>query len=164
MIRFLAASALTVALGAPALAQGTAGMGAMQYYVGTWSCQAGPVGQPSSNATTTFTLDSGVLRQWVLVPAQGKMTNPYVLSIVTTYDAKNGRYVEATLDNQAQWSISFAKPWTGNTEEWTDNATSTGKLGRGETIRTDNNTFSFSGYDTMTSTTASFKGTCTRSS
>jgi hypothetical protein len=64
----------------------TMGMGPEQYYVGTWNCMAGPVGKPPSKATATFTLDSGVLRQWVLVPAQGKMKTAYVIEIATTYD------------------------------------------------------------------------------
>lgn len=140
------------------------GMAAMQYYVGTWSCQAGPIGSPPNTATATFTIDSGVMRQWVLVPAQGKMKSPYVLSIATTYDAKNGRYVEALLDNGANWTVSFAQPWTGNTEQWTDQSSSDGKLGHSQTVRTDQNSFTFTGYPTVTSTTPVFQGTCNRSS
>jgi hypothetical protein len=156
--------ALAVGFTAPASAQSMTGMAALQYYVGTWSCMAGPVGSPPSTATATYTIDSGVMREWVVVPPQGKMTSTYALNIATTYDAKNGRYVETFLDNTSGWSVSFAQPWTGNTEQWTDQSTSTGKLGHGQTIRTDQNSFTFTGYPTVDSTQPDFKGTCKRSS
>jgi hypothetical protein len=157
---------LTLAVGfaAPASAQPMTGMAALQYYVGTWSCMAGPIGSPPSTATASYTIDSGVMREWVVVPVQGKMTSPYVLSIATTYDAKNGRYVETFLDNTAGWSVSFAQPWTGNTEQWTDQSTYNGKLGRSQTIRTDQNSFTFTGYPSVSSTQPDFQGTCNRSS
>jgi hypothetical protein len=164
LIKTLALLALAVGFAAPASAQPMTGMAALQYYVGTWSCMAGPIGTPPNTATATFTIDSDVMRQWVVVPAQGKMTSPYVLSIATTYDAKNGRYVETFLDNTAGWSVSFAQPWTGNTELWTDQSTYNGKLGHSQTIRTDQNSFTFTGYPTVTSTQPDFKGTCNRSS
>jgi hypothetical protein len=160
----LALLALAVGCAAPASAQPTTGMAALQYYVGTWSCTAGPIGSPPSTATATYTIDSGVMREWVVVPPQGKMTNPYVLSIATTYDAKNGRYVEALLDNTASWSVSFAQPWTGNTEQWMDQSTSTGTLHHGQTVRTNQNSFTFTDYPTATSTQPDFQGTCNRSS
>jgi hypothetical protein len=164
MTRALALSVLAVAIAAPAGAQPAVGMGAMQYYVGTWSCLAGSVGRPPAKATATFAIDSGVMRQWVSVPAQGKMTKPYVLSIATNYDAKNRHYVQTFLDNDAGWSVSFAKPWTGNTEQWTDQSTADGKLGHSQTVRTSRNTFTFAGYPTLTATKPNFKGTCNRSS
>lgn len=160
----LALIVLALALAAPAAAQPATGMAAMQYYVGTWSCQAGPPGSPPSTATATFTLDSGILRQWVVVPPQGKMTTAYVISFATTYDAKNGRYVETEIDNQGGWSISYATPWTGNTEQWIDQATMDGKPGHGQTVRTDQNSFSFTGYPTTTSMQPDFQGSCNRSS
>jgi hypothetical protein len=156
--------ALAVVFAAPAIAQSTGGMAAMQYYVGTWSCQAGPVGSPPSNATATFTIDSGLMREWVVVPPQGKMTAPYVLSIATTYDAKNGRYVQTLTDNLGGWSVSSAMPWTGNTEQWADQSTNDGKLGRAQTVRTDQNSFTFTGYHPPTATKPDFAGTCSRSS
>ncbi|MEO9025958.1 MAG: hypothetical protein ABI329_02770 [Candidatus Tumulicola sp.] len=155
---------MAIAVVAPAGAQSATGMAALQYYVGTWSCTAGPVGRTATKATATYTIDSGVMRAWVDVPAQGKMTKPYAFSSATTYDAKNGHYVETTLDNDSAWSVSTSKPWTGNTEQWTDRSTSTGKLGHGQTVRTDQNSFAFLGYPTLTSTQADFKGSCTRSS
>ncbi len=105
---------LIIALGAPAGAQmmsgqSAMGMGPMQYYVGSWSCMAGPVGKPQSKATATYTLDSGVLRGWVLVPPQGKMKSAYALEIVTTYDAKNHRFVQIQLGNDSNWSVDYAK-------------------------------------------------------
>lgn len=159
----LALFVFVVGLAAPAAANPSTGMAAMQYYVGTWSCMAGNVGQPLSKATTTFTIDSGLMRQWVVVPAQGKMTKPYVLNIITSYDAKSGRYVETQLDNMAGWSVSSAKPWTGNTEQWTDQFSST-KLGHSQVVRTNQNSFAFMGFSTVTSMKPNFKGSCTRSS
>lgn len=157
-----------IALGAPAGAQmmsgqSTMGMGPMQYYVGSWSCMAGPVGKPPSKATATYTLDSGVMRGWVLVPAQGKMKSAYALEIVTTYDAKNHRFVQTQLGNDSNWSVDYAKPWTGNTEQWADHANSVPPLGHSQTIRTSQNRFDFMGYATLTSMKPAFKGYCTRS-
>lgn len=148
---------------APVAAQAETGMAAMQYYVGTWSCVGGGGGEPPSNATATYTLDSGVLRDWVVVPPQGKMTTPYVLSIATTYDAKNGRYVQTGIGSDAGWWVSYAQPWTGNTEMWTDQANNTGKLGHGQNVRSDQNTVVINGYATLTATTPDFTVTCHRS-
>jgi hypothetical protein len=155
---------LAVGVAAPAAAQPPAGMGAMQYYVGTWSCVAGNVGRPPSKATVTYAITFGLMTGTVVVPAQGKMTKPYVVNITTSYDAKNGRYVQTQLDNLAGWSVAFAKPWAGNTEQWTDQASNTGKLGHGQTVRTNQNSFAFMGYSSVTATKPNFKGSCTRSS
>jgi hypothetical protein len=148
---------LVAALGAPANATG--GMSAMQYYVGSWTCMAGNAGEKPMSATVEYTLNSGVLREWVLVPAQCKMKTPYALSIDQSWDAKHGRYVSTSNDNTGGWSIAFAKPWTGNTEEWVDQASSV-KPGHGATVRDSATAFHFMSYPTTTSTTASFKGTC----
>lgn len=153
--------ALIAVAGGPAGAQPAPGMAAMQYYVGSWSCAATNVGRPPTTATLTYTLDTGVLRQWVIVPAQGKMTQPYVISIATTYDAKNGRYVQTGLDSIAAWWVSYGT-LSGNTEQWTDHANSD-KLGRAQAVRTDDNSFVFMGYDTVASTQPNFQATCRRS-
>ncbi len=146
----------------PAGAQPPSGMAAMQYYVGSWQCTAGQIGQKPSKATATYTMDSGLLHEAVVVPPQAKMTKPYVLSIATSYDAKNMRYVQTGLDNMSSWWIDYAKPWTGNTEQWADHANDSGKLGHGQTIRTNQNSFSFVSYASMTAAKPSFKGSCTR--
>ena len=160
----LALFVLALVSAAPAAAQPATGMAAMQYYVGTWSCQAGPPGSPPSTATATFTLDSGVLHEWVLVPPQGKMTTPYALSIATAYDQKNARYVQTEVDSLSDWSVSYATPWTGNTEQWTDQATHDNKPGHSQTVRTNQNSFSFTAYPTPSSMQVVFQGTCNRSS
>lgn len=164
MRKALGLLALAVVLGVTASAQAASGSAALQYYVGTWSCEAGSIGRPPSKATATFTLDGGLLRQSVEVAPQGKMTKPYMLSIATSYDAKAGRFVETGMDNNGGWWVSFAPPWSGNTEQWTDHANADNKLGRGETVRTNQNTFSFTNYPSVTATKPVFKGTCTRSS
>jgi hypothetical protein len=154
-------SILALALVAPAGAQPAAGMAAMQYYVGTWSCLAGPPGQPPQKATATYTADSGILRQWVSVPAQGKMTKAYALASSLTYDAKNQRYVSDSLDNTNSWGVSYVT-MTGNTEHWMDHATSDGKLGHATLVRTNKNSFALTGYSTPTGTKADFHVACTR--
>lgn len=164
MMRALTLLALALGIALPAGAQSMNGMTALQYYVGTWSCTAGPVGSPPSNATATYTMDSGVLREWVIVPPQGSMTTVYAISIAMTYDAKAGHYVQTFNDSDGGWSVSTAPPWTGNTEQWTDQANREGKVRHGQTVRTDQNTFSFTGYPTPTATQPDFQGTCHRSS
>ncbi|HZY98538.1 MAG TPA: hypothetical protein VFE36_03110 [Candidatus Baltobacteraceae bacterium] len=146
---------------ASAGAQTTGRMAAMQYYVGTWACAA--VGEPDSNATATYAIENGTMRDLVVVPPQGKMTAAYELAIVTTFDAKHNRYVQTSLDNQATWAVSFAKPFTGTTEEWVNNVTFDGKLGRAEVARTDQNTFDITGYSTMSQTKPDYKVICHRS-
>jgi hypothetical protein len=165
--KLLGVFVLIGALAAPASAQmmssqATSGMGNLQYYVGTWACMAGNVGQPPSHATARFTLDAGLLRQWVIVPAQGKMKSAYTLSIASTYDAKNHRFVQTGLGNDAGWWIDYAQPWSGTTEEWVDHASSN-KLGRSETIRESQSRFSFTSWDAATGGKVMFKGYCTRS-
>ena len=162
MLKSLALCALLVAVAAPAVAQTAPGMGAMQYYVGTWSCVAGPVGKAPAKATATYTLDAGLMRSWVYVPAQATMKTAYAFSTVGSYDRKTRRYIQTSNDNTSAWTVSAAKPWMGNTERWTDQASSDGKLGRTETIRT-KNSFSFAGYPTVTATKPVFKGSCKRS-
>ena len=136
----------------------------MQYYVGAWSCVAGTIGRPPVKATATYSLDSGVMREWVVVPAQQKMKRAYSISFAVTYDPKHRRYVQTTLDNDASWSISYAKPWTGNTEQWTDQSNDEGKPTRNQTVRTNANSFTFTGYPSLTATKPNFKGTCNRTS
>lgn len=160
MKRFSLLLLLAGALTAPAGAAG-GGMDAMKYYVGSWTCMAGPTNDKPMSATVEYTLNDGVLRQWVLVPAQGKMKTPYGLSIDYSWDAKAGRYVSVQTDNEGSWSVAYAKPWSGNTEEWVDHANS-GKLTRNTTVRDSQSAFHFMGYPTATSTTPNFKGTCKR--
>jgi len=156
-------SALIVALVAPVGAQPTTGMGAMQYYVGNWACLAGPIGAPTVKATATFVSESGVLRQWVFVPVMGKMKGPYAIAFSVTYDASKRRYVQTLLDNSAEWGVSVAKPWSGNTEQWTDIATSDGKLGHTQVVRSGKDAFIVTGYG-ASSTKPNFKASCKRSS
>lgn len=169
MRKFLGFVFLVVVAASPAGAQmmssqSMMGMGPLRYYVGTWSCTAGSVGQPPVKAAATYTLDSGLLREWILVPAQGKMKSAFALASVTTYDAQKRRYVQTWLGNDAGWSVDYAKPWTGNTEIWVDYARANGKLQRNVTVRSDQNHFSFRGYPTVTSTKADFRGSCSRTS
>jgi len=153
-----------VVLAAPAGAQSTTGMGAMQYYVGNWSCIGGPSVSPPVKATSTYVADVGVLRQWTSVPKQGKMRAAYAFSAAVTYDAGRRRYVQTSLDNNAGWGVSVAKSWSGNTELWRDLATDDGKLGRGKVVRTSRNAFTFTGFATPTTTKPNFTVTCKRSS
>jgi len=160
-MRFLVLFGFVAAAVAPAGAQTPDGMAAMQYYVGTWACAA--AGEPDSNSTATYAIENGVMRDTVVVPAQGKMTTPYELAIVTTFDAKNNRYVQTTLDSQATWVVSFAKPFSGTTEEWVNSVTYDGKLGRVEVVRNDRNTFDIIGYSTISQTKPDFTVNCRRS-
>jgi hypothetical protein len=160
-MRFLLLFAFVLAAVRPASAQTPAGMAAMQYYVGNWACVA--VDEPDSNSTATYVIENGVMRDVVVVPAQGKMTTPYELVITTTFDPKNNRYVQTSLDNQPTWAVSFAKPFAGNTEEWVNTATDTGKLGRVEVVRTSAKAFDIIGYSTTSQTKSDYKVTCQRS-
>lgn len=145
-----------------AVAQPPRGMAAMQYFVGTWACKATPVGLPELDVSVRFVMDSGILREWdeIQLPSQPV---PYTISKSISYDATKERWVQVQLDSKGVWIISNLKPWTGNTEEWLDEASSDGKLGRNETIRTSANEFSFRAYANPTNVKPDLEGTCTRS-
>lgn len=165
MTKAFAVAALAIAVLLPAGARSATGMDAMQYYVGTWSCLAGDVGQTPSKATATYSLDNGVLRGWVVVPPTGKMKTAYAFSADIAYDSKNGRYVQTSVDNMnASWDVQYAKPWTGNTELWADHVNGYGKLGHTQVVRNSASMFSFQSWATMTSPKPNFKGSCTKSS
>lgn len=139
-----------------------AGMSQEQYYVGSWSCMVGEPGHKPSKASVNYTMDAGMLRMWVLLPVQAGVKRQYAFSQTTIYDAKAGHFVQSGLDTDGGYSVSTAQPWNGNTESWVDRVNSTGKLGRGTTVRTNHNSFSFKGYETTTSSKPNFEGTCTR--
>ena len=161
-------AAAFVAAALPAGAQMMSGSGAMDpgnfhYYVGTWACMAGNVGQRPMNATATFTMDAGLLREHVNVAAMGKMKYAYTLEIAQTFDPKHHRMVATGLGNDGGYWVSYAKPWTEHTEEWVDAFNRDG-LGRSETVRESQNRFSFMDWDKTMGGKVVFKGYCTRSS
>lgn len=147
----------------PTAAQSASGTSALQYYVGTWSCVGKAAGQPATTATLTYTLDSGVLRQTLMAPKMGSMKQAYVSSTSTTYDPKGNRYLSAGVSNDPS---SFTSMYTisGNTESSKDTWVSSGSPGRATTVRTNQNSFSYTGYATATATKPSFTATCKRSS
>ena len=154
---------------APAGAQMTApagpsDVGNLHYYVGSWSCTVTDTGQKPMHADATYTLDSGLLREFVTAPVTDGMKYPYTLQMAERYDAKNHRFVETGLGNDGYWWVSDSKPWSGATESWTDHATNDNKLGRGETTRDSANQFSFMNWDKVSGGKVIFKGTCTRAS
>ena len=164
MRKRVALLAVAVIVAAPTSVRAASGAAALQYYIGTWSCRAGAIGRPASKSTVIYTFDSGLLREWVDVPPQGKMATPYLNSIATSYDAKKGRYVQTGMDNDGFWWVSYAEPWTGNTEQWTNHASSDNNIRRYKWVRTNRNSFSFTEYPSRTATKPDFRGTCSRSS
>jgi hypothetical protein len=160
LFALIAVGATAAAL--PAGAQ-SAGVSALQYYVGTWACTGGPPGKPQSKATITYTLDSGILHSTIAAPKQNGMTQPYLQSSSTTYDAKNNRYIAGGVSNDP---MTFTSAWTlsGNVETSRDLSVSSGKPGHGTTVRNSSSMFTYTGYPTMTSTRPSFKATCRKSS
>jgi hypothetical protein len=159
----IAAFALcAVALVFHSTAQSATGMSAMQYYVGSWSCTGGTPGKTQVHAALTFTINGGLMRQWVVVPVQTGQKTPYYQSVASTYDAKHGRYVDVGMDNSGGWGVTYVT-LNGNTERGVDHVTSDGKLGHDTTVRVNNSTFTYTGYPTLTSTMANFKATCHRS-
>jgi hypothetical protein len=156
--------ALAVSVAIPNSVGAASGASALQYYAGKWSCRAGIIGKTTSESTVTYTFDAGLLHEWVDVPPQGYMTKPYLNSIATSYDAENGRYVQTGTDNGGAWWVSFAKPWTGNTEIWTSRAISDDKLRRYQIVRINANAYSLTEYPSLAAAKPDFKVTCKRSS
>lgn len=139
------------------------GMDAMDYYNGSWSCMVGDVGQKPQAGTAMVTTTDGLQRQIITIPPTGKMKMAYVANAVFSWDPKKHVYVETWNGNDAGASISTAKPWTGNTEQWTDLYNSGGKLTHTKVVRTSHDRFDFESYPTLMSWKAVFKGYCTRS-
>ena len=164
MRKTLTLLAFAVIVVAPNGVRAASGAAALQYYVGTWSCQAGAIGKPVVKSTVVYTFKSGLLHEWVDVPPQGKMATPYLNSIAMSYDAAKGRYVQTGSDNQGFWWVSYAEPWTGNTEQWTNLASSDNNIRRYTWVRTNRNAFSFTEYPSRTAAKPDFRGSCSRSS
>ena len=90
-------------------------MGALQFFVGTWSCIEHQPNKPSVSSTFTFAMESGLLRQWIVRPKQGSMRAPYVVNSTFAYDSTHRRYVQTEMDNEAAWWVSAADSWQGDT-------------------------------------------------
>jgi hypothetical protein len=145
-----------------AVAQPAGGMAAEQYFVGTWACKATLAGGPALDISITFVMDSGILREWDEVRIPG-VAVPYTISKSISYDARNNRWVQAQTGSDGSWNVSYAKPWTGNTQEWLGVAATDDKLSRNETTRTGANEFGFRNYTNPADAKPSLEGTCTRS-
>jgi hypothetical protein len=149
-----AAAWLALALAQPA--RSATGMSSMQYYVGTWSCTGGPIGKKPLHATIKYTLDGNILQNWIHV------SDGYVSSGSLVYDSKKDGYVSTGAANDGSWSVSHGT-LNGNTETFVDDANSTGKLGRGVTVRNSSSSFTYTGYPTASGGTANFKAACQKS-
>lgn len=90
-------------------------------------------------------MDNGILRQWVSVAPTAKMKQPFYITFAVSYDAKHKRYLQTALNGLGGWTVSYAKPFMGNTERWTDAASDSGKLGWGEAVRVNQNTTTYTG-------------------
>ena len=137
------------------------GMETMNYFVGAWACKAMPVGMPALDVSVNFVMDSGILREWDEMRIPGRSA-PYTISKSIAYDSTNDRWVQAQADSNGGWIVSHLKPRVGNTEEWLDQAASSSKLGRNETIRIDANQFGFRGYAKPADAKPNLEGSCTR--
>jgi len=132
----------------------------MRYFVGTWARSAGTAkNQALYKIKISFEADTEIMREWDAVEIPGQ-TVPYSISKSIVWDAKNVRWVQTQVDNVGQWRVSYLKPWTGNTEEWLDQSSSDGKLGRDETVRTGVNDFAFNSYAVPSDQTATIVGKC----
>ena len=165
MKRVLSVSILALLAVAPlgAGAQTAGGMSAMQYYVGKWNCMGGPTTAPAIPATIVYAYDTGnsVMRSTLDVPPATNFPG-FNSTGALTWDAKNNWYVQFGLDSAGNWSVSHAPAPTGNKESWTDVATNDNKLGRSEAIRTDQNNYTYIGYESANATAPNFKATCKR--
>jgi hypothetical protein len=160
----LAICILVALSSATALSQTPGSADAFTYYVGTWSCLGGPTETPAVKATVTAVINDGLLTQHVSVPVQTGMTAAFSQTFTAAYSPVTKAYNQVAIDNFGGWQASKASPWTGNTEEWADVASADGKLGRAQTVRTDQNHYTVTGYASATATAPNFKVTCERSS
>jgi hypothetical protein len=160
----LGLSVLVVLGAAPAFAQTPSGTDALKYYVGTWSCLGGPVGAPAVKATITAVMNDGLLTEHVNVPMQSGMTGALSQTYTIAYNPIAKGYNQIEIDNFGGWGVSKADAWPGHTEEWDELAKSDGRLERDETVRTDQNHYTSTGYASLTDTVPNFKAVCERTS
>lgn len=142
-------------------AEAASHMSALQYYVGTWSCVERESGAPPLSSKFTFAMESNLMREWIDRPKQGSMNMPYVVNATFAYDSKHRRYVETEMDNEAAWYVSAADPWSGNTIQWVDLATST-KLSRWEMTRIDGTSFMVRSFARSADTKPNYTAACKR--
>jgi hypothetical protein len=136
-------------------------MGALQFFVGTWSCIEHPPNKPSLSSTFTFVMESGLLRQWIVRPKQGSMRAPYVVNSTFAYDSTHRRYVQTEMDNEAAWWVSAADSWQGDTLHWVDLSTST-TLSRWEMTRVDPATFTIRSFSRRDDPAPNYTASCKR--
>jgi hypothetical protein len=150
----IAAASIGLALTLPA--RSATGMAAIQYYVGTWSCIGGAIDRPPFHFTVRYSMNAAILQSWLQAP------KGYVQSSSITYDSKNDRYVDAAVANDGTWFVAY-RTIRGNTETSADHATSDGTLGRLVVARTNNASFTSTGYSSLSGGKAFFKATCRKS-
>ena len=136
-------------------------MGALQFFVGTWSCIEHQPNKPPLSSTFTFAMESGLLRQWIVRPKQGSMRAPYVVNSTFAYDSTHRRYVQTEMDNEAAWWVSAADSWQGDTLHWVDLSTST-TLSRWEMTRVDPATFTIRSFSKRDDPAPSYTASCKR--
>jgi hypothetical protein len=136
-IRMSFALLFTLALaGSPVFAaseptSATGPMSAMNYFIGSWNCTGGPVGQPAGKAVVAYEMELGgdIVQESLDVAAMGK--NPGFRDLGSiAYDAKKHRFSSAGVDSMGGWGVSWSAGWKGDTITWTDIATADGDLGR----------------------------------
>jgi hypothetical protein len=124
------ASALTLLLGASALAQDAPKpapeMAQVKYFAGSWTCSgdapASPFG-PAHKTQTTMMLKLDLDGFWyggmVTEMKTASNKNPVKGMLHLTYDASAKQYVLVWLDNFGSWATETSPGWQGDTMVWT---------------------------------------------
>jgi hypothetical protein len=149
-----AAIAVSLTLTATLPARPATGMEAMRYYVGTWSCIWGAIGEEPYHFTSTYTMSDGILRTWI-------SSKGYAQSGSITYDSKNHRYINSAVGNDGTWYVAYATI-SGRTESSIDRVTSDGALGRLIILRTSSTSFSSTVYSAVSGGKVVVKAACRR--
>jgi hypothetical protein len=124
------ASALTLLLGASALAQDAPKpapeMAQVKYFAGSWTCSgdapASPFG-PAHKTQTTMMLKLDLDGFWyggmVTEMKTASNKNPVKGMLHLTYDASAKQYVLVWVDNFGSWATETSPGWQGDTMVWT---------------------------------------------
>lgn len=139
-----------------------AGLAALEFYLGSWSCAVSARSGAPFRADVTFARDGAqMIRTAVTVPARPGHA-AFSESQLTTWEANRGVFVQVSLGSDASWSVSEAAPWSGNVETWRDVATDDGTLRREELERVSRDRYVVRNYAALDVQAAAVTSDCRR--
>jgi hypothetical protein len=107
-------------------------LGAMRYFIGTWTCHQKLRGADRPDtATYTVALDGRWLMQHDVAPPFDKYrTKSIVSDTVTSYNPLTKQWVSLSYDNFGGYGVVTSPGWSGSTLVWTSTLSNDGSTGK----------------------------------